>query len=151
MSIDNINDYIKFKILEYEHFKFINNNLQKQYKEDFADFTEAIFKTCNLTNIYNLQTLLHSQGVQVKRDRQFYVSQSLYNTLCKEDLTEQTKEEIQEQIRATRPFTSFKLNRISGLVANPLNKIQAIGQSGFRINLTGQSTPKPQVTDRNRI
>ena len=25
MSMDNINDYIKFKILKYKHFKFINN------------------------------------------------------------------------------------------------------------------------------
>jgi hypothetical protein len=148
-SMDNINDYIKFKILEYEHFKFMNDDLWEQYKEDFADFTEAIFKTCNLTNIRNLRTLLRSQGVWVERDRQFHVSQSLYNTLCEEDPTEWTKEEIQEQIRATGPFTSFKLNRISGLIANPLNEIQATGQSGFRINLTGRSTPEPQVTDRN--
>ena len=94
--MDNINDYIKFKILEYEHFKFINDDLQEQYKEDFADFIEAIFKTYNLINIRNLRTLLRSQGVQVERDRQFHVSQSLYNTLCEEDPTEQTKEEIQE-------------------------------------------------------
>ena len=69
ISIDNINDYIKFKILEYKHFKFINDDLQEQYKEDFADFIKAIFKTYNLINIYNLQTLLYSQGIQVKRDR----------------------------------------------------------------------------------
>ena len=69
MSMDNINDYIKFKILEYKHFKFINDDLQEQYKEDFADFIKAIFKTYNLINIRNLQTLLYSQGIQVKRDR----------------------------------------------------------------------------------
>ena len=27
MSIDNVNDYIKFKTLKYKYFKFINNNL----------------------------------------------------------------------------------------------------------------------------
>ena len=27
MSIDDINNYIKFKILKYKYFKFINNNL----------------------------------------------------------------------------------------------------------------------------
>ena len=27
MSINNINNYIKFKILKYKYFKFINNNL----------------------------------------------------------------------------------------------------------------------------
>jgi hypothetical protein len=61
--MDNINDYIKFKILEYKYFKFMNDDLWEQYKEDFADFIEVIFKTCNLTNICNLRTLLCSQGV----------------------------------------------------------------------------------------
>ena len=60
MSIDNVNDYIKFKTLKYKYFKFINNDLQEQYQEDFADFTEAIFKACNPTTIRNLQTLLHN-------------------------------------------------------------------------------------------
>ena len=54
MSITNVNNYIKSKILKYRYFKLINNDLQKQYKEDFADFTEAIFKACNPTTIYNL-------------------------------------------------------------------------------------------------
>ena len=54
MSITNINNYIKYKILKYGYFKLINNNLQEQYKEDFADFMEAIFKACNPTAIYNL-------------------------------------------------------------------------------------------------
>ena len=27
MSINDINDYIKFKILKYKYFKFINNDL----------------------------------------------------------------------------------------------------------------------------
>ena len=60
MSIDNINNYIKFKILKYKHFKFINDDLQEQYKKDFTDFIKAIFKTYNLINIRNLQTLLYS-------------------------------------------------------------------------------------------
>ena len=54
MSIDDVNDYIKFKILKYRHYNFINNNIQEQYKEDFIDFTEAIFKAYNPTTIYNL-------------------------------------------------------------------------------------------------
>ena len=58
MSIVNVNNYIKFKTLEYEYFKFININLWEQYQEDFADFTEAIFKACNLAAICNLRTLL---------------------------------------------------------------------------------------------
>ena len=54
MSANGINDYINFKILKYGYYKFINNNLWEQYKEDFADFIEAIFKAYNLTAIRNL-------------------------------------------------------------------------------------------------
>ena len=58
MSINDVNDYIKFKILKYGYFKLINDDLQKQYQEDFADFTEATFKACDRIAIYNLRTLL---------------------------------------------------------------------------------------------
>ena len=54
MSITNINNYIKFKVLEYEYFKLQNDDLKKQYQEDFMDFMETIFKACNPTTIYNL-------------------------------------------------------------------------------------------------
>jgi hypothetical protein len=54
MSITNVNNYIKFKVLKYGYFKLINNNLWEQYKEDFIDFTEVIFKACNPITIYNL-------------------------------------------------------------------------------------------------
>ena len=54
MSMDEVNDYIYFKILKYRHFKLLNNNLQEQYKEDFADFTETIFKACSIISIRNL-------------------------------------------------------------------------------------------------
>jgi len=58
MSIDDVNDYINFKILEYGHYKLLNDDLWEQYKEDFADFMEAILKACNPTAICNLWTLL---------------------------------------------------------------------------------------------
>ena len=32
----------------------------EQYKEDFVDFTEAIFKACKLIALYNLRTLLYN-------------------------------------------------------------------------------------------
>jgi hypothetical protein len=66
----------------------------EQYKKDFVDFTEAIFKTYKLVTIYNLQTLFCNQGVWVKKDKQVIIVQSLYNTLCEEDQMEWTKEEI---------------------------------------------------------
>ena len=58
--MDGVNDYISFKILKYRYFKLINNDLQEQYQEDFIDFMEAIFKTCNPTTIYKLRTLLRN-------------------------------------------------------------------------------------------
>jgi len=69
MSINNVNDYISFKILKYKYFKLINNDLWEQYQEDFADFIEAIFKACNPITIRKLQTLLRNQGVWVKRNK----------------------------------------------------------------------------------
>ena len=59
MSITNINNYIKYKILKYGYYKLLNDALQEQYKEDFTDFTEAIFKAYNPNTIRNLQTLLY--------------------------------------------------------------------------------------------
>ncbi len=54
MFIDNVNNYISFKILKYGHFELMDNNLWEQYQEDFIDFTEAIFKACNPVTICNL-------------------------------------------------------------------------------------------------
>ena len=56
--MDEVNDYIYFKILKYGHFKLLNNNLWERYKEDFADFTKTIFKACSIIPIYNLRNLL---------------------------------------------------------------------------------------------
>ena len=54
MSTDSVNNYIYFKVFEYGYFKLLNNNLQKQYKEDFTDFIKAIFKAYNIIFVYNL-------------------------------------------------------------------------------------------------
>ena len=62
-STDDVNDYIEFKILEYRHYNFMNDDMWEQYKEDFVDFTEAIFKACKLIALRNLRTLLRNQGV----------------------------------------------------------------------------------------
>ena len=93
-SMDDVNDYISFKILEYGHFELMDDDLWEQYQEDFADFTEAIFKACNPTTIRNLRTLLRHQGVWVERDKWVTVAQSLYNIIHEEDQMEWTKEEI---------------------------------------------------------
>ena len=83
--MDGVNNYINFKILKYGHCKLLNNNIQEQYKEDFIDFTEATFKACSIIPVRNLQNLLYYYGVQVKKDKQVIIIQSLYNILYKED------------------------------------------------------------------
>ena len=149
-SIADVNNYIKFKTLEYEYFRFMNNDLWEQYQEDFADFTEAIFKACNPTTIRNLRTLLRDQGVWVERNKRVTVAQSLYNTIHEENQTEWTKEELLDEYNTTKElFACPKLNVIAGLIPDPLNQIRPTNPSGFRIDLTGQSTPSTQVTDRN--
>jgi len=141
-SIADVNNYIKFKTLEYEYYELMNDDLWEQYQEDFAGFTEAIFKACNPAIIRNLRTLLRHQGVWVKTDKRAIIAQSLYNTLCEEDQTEWTIKEILDQVRATSKLFAFaKLNRIAGLVPDILNQICPINPSDFGINLTGQSTP----------
>ena len=52
--MDGVNNYINFKILKYGYYKLLNDDLQEQYKEDFADFTEAILKAYNPNAIHNL-------------------------------------------------------------------------------------------------
>ena len=54
ISTDDVNDYIQFKLLKYRYFKPTNDDIQKQYKEDFTDFIEATFKAYSLITIYNL-------------------------------------------------------------------------------------------------
>ena len=81
---------------------------------------EATFKACNLAAICNLRILLRHQGVWV--NKQATIAQSLYETLCEEDQTEWTIEEILDQVKTTsRLFASAKLNRIAGLVPDILN------------------------------
>ena len=63
----------------------MNVDLWEQYQEDFADFTEAIFKACDFAVIYNLQTLLRYQGVWVKKDKRVTIARSLYNTIHEKD------------------------------------------------------------------
>jgi hypothetical protein len=54
MSMDEVNNYIYFKILEYRYFELLNDDLWEQYKETFADFMETIFKACSIIPVHNL-------------------------------------------------------------------------------------------------
>ena len=59
-SISDVNDYIKFKVIKYGYYNFINDDMWEQYQEDFVDFTEATFKACDHIALYNLRTLLRN-------------------------------------------------------------------------------------------
>jgi hypothetical protein len=87
-SITDTGNYIKFKTLEYEYFKLMNDDLWEQYREDFADFKEANFKACSVAIVRKLRALLRSQGVWVSPDRRQLMSISLCNTLRETKPTE---------------------------------------------------------------
>jgi hypothetical protein len=53
-STEDINAYVKFKTFEYGYYKFTNDDLWEQYREDFTGFIEVIFKTCSIPDLYNL-------------------------------------------------------------------------------------------------
>jgi hypothetical protein len=84
MSTTDVISYIKFKTLEYKYFKLINDDLWEQYKEDFSDFTEPVFRNYIIITVYNLRALLRNQGVWVVKDKRVIIAQSLYNILYKE-------------------------------------------------------------------
>ena len=85
MSTSDVNDYIKFKILEYGYFDLMkNNDMWEQYQEDFADFTEAIFKTCDRIATYNLRTLLRHKVYGL-------ISKLLLHSFCTTHYARKTK------------------------------------------------------------
>src|SRR6266702_6743106 len=144
MSITDVNNYIKFKVLEYKYFKLMNDDLWEQYQEDFTDFTETIFKTCDRIATYNLRTLLRHQGVWV--NKQATIAQSLYDTLCEEDQTEWTKEEVLDHINTNGFFASYKLNEIfirPSIYTNPLLPREI----GLLIYTTSHSHPTQNTCD----
>jgi len=61
----DIDDFIKFKTLEYKDADLKDDDLWEVYKDDFKDFTTEIFKNCNQIGIRKLRTVLRSNGVWV--------------------------------------------------------------------------------------
>ena len=51
LNTDDVEEYIKAKQEEYQSYGWKDDDLWEQFKDDFSDFTEEIFKT------YNLQAL----------------------------------------------------------------------------------------------
>ena len=46
-TIENINKFVKFKILKYKAYNFKDNKLQEVYKEDFNNFIIQVFRDYN--------------------------------------------------------------------------------------------------------
>ena len=109
-DLKDINEYLKFKLIEYEYLDFKDNDLQEQFQADFTGFTEEILKNCNQPNIRKLRTFLRNRGVQVLKVKQTTVARSLYNTLQERDQIEQSEAETVEHIATAGPFNSNKIN-----------------------------------------
>ena len=50
-TTEDINEFMKFKILEYEAYDFKDDELWEAYKEDFNNFTLQTFRDCNQYSI----------------------------------------------------------------------------------------------------
>ena len=56
-------DYINFKILEYQYYDFKDEELWELFKEDFSVFSTAAFKEYSQACVRKLRTLLRVHGV----------------------------------------------------------------------------------------
>ena len=63
ITTTDIDDFIKFKTLEYETVDFRDDELWEAYKDDFKDFTTETFRNCNQTCTRKLRMLLRTNGV----------------------------------------------------------------------------------------
>ena len=77
----DIDDFIKFKALEYEDADLKDDDMWEVYKDDFKDFTVEIFRNCNQILIRKLRTILRTNGVWVQKHRDTTVPKSLFNTI----------------------------------------------------------------------
>ena len=62
-DLKDINEYLKFKLTEYEYLDFKDDDLWEQFQADFTGFTEKILKNCNQPNIRKLRTFLRNRSV----------------------------------------------------------------------------------------
>ena len=81
VDINEINDFVKFKPLEYDDYNFKDEDLWEAYRDDFKTFTLQTFRNCNQSHIRKLRALLRTNSVWVKKHRILTVPESLFNTL----------------------------------------------------------------------
>jgi hypothetical protein len=119
-NITDIDDFVKFKTLEYEDANLKDDELWGLYQDDFKDFIVEIFKNCNQTHVRKLQTILRTNGVWVQKHKNTIVPKSMFNTIQEEDPTDWTISEINEHMAAGGKFNSGRINYI--LKNNTTNK-----------------------------
>jgi hypothetical protein len=106
---EEINEFVKFKLLEYGDCRLVDDDLWEVYQDDFKTFTTQTFKECNQISIRNLRQLLRVRGVWVRKHRNATVPESLFQTLQEDDPTEWTETEIREHMEAGGEFSSGRI------------------------------------------
>jgi hypothetical protein len=81
----SVAEYIKTKQAEYEEYDLMDSDLWEQFKEDFTDFTEQIFKDYNQLTIRKLRSFLRTRGTNTAKDKHITVARSLAKTIQEED------------------------------------------------------------------
>ena len=112
-DIETINEFIKYKLEEYDELGFRNFDLWEQFQEDFESFTEDTFKSANQTSVRKLRNQLRKYGVWVKKERRGgTAAQALYKTLLEEDLAPWSEEEVRACVNAGEVFDSRRIDII---------------------------------------
>ena len=109
---ETTNDFIKYKLEEYDEIGFRNFDLWDQFKDDFESFTEDTFKSANQTFVRKLRNQLRKYGVWVKKERQGNAAQALYQTLLEEDLAPWPEGEVQACVNKGEIFDSRRIDII---------------------------------------
>jgi hypothetical protein len=149
IDTEDIDNFIKFKILEYEDYDFKDDDLWDAYKDDFESFTLETFKECSQNNIRKLRALLRTRGVWVKKHRNTTVPESLFNTLQEEEPEKWTESEIREHMATGGEFNSgrirYMLNHNFPRLTRPTTPIITQQSTSVAPQDSRQSaTPTPQ-------
>ena len=108
-TVEEITNYIDFKINEYIKWDFKDKSLWELYQEDFNNFEVQTFKDANRPALKALKQLLRRNGVWVFNESKS-APQALYDVAHEDDRIEQSDAEIQLYINSEGPFNSYAIN-----------------------------------------
>jgi hypothetical protein len=109
-SIQDVNNFITYKMVEYRVYETSDNDLWSAFREDFKDFTTTVFDMVNTSIIRQLRPQLRLYGVRVDTDRKKKVSETLYEVLKEEEPPDWIDEEVIQHVRTIGPFKSPNIN-----------------------------------------